>query len=259
MSAHAVPQLLRWHDLAVFVGRLGEVGAHLHHAPALLVGLQGAFDLGSEATGWRACHGAWLPTGLRHRLDVRGQRLAVVYFDAVLYGPFTGAPVLAVSGQEAWLRSAREALSGLETAADPVEDLRQHLVADVVPRGGVLGPARSDAQLMALRQALVTDACRGWSLPQAAQHAGLSASRFSHRFAERTGVSWTAYRNWTRLLDACVELAATPHALTRIALDHGYSSAAHFAASFRRSLGISPSELRGMQPQLWQRWPAADI
>lgn len=250
MTVSSIPRLLRWPDLAVFVGRLGVVGAHVHHAPALLVGLDGPFDLAPATGAAQRCRGAWLPTGFRHRLDVQGRRLAVIYFDPVLHGPLRTPPVLATTEMPAWWRSAHRALAAADDAGASMERLRTHLIEDVVPRGGALGATTPDPQLAALCAAMAAECASYWSLPQAAQRAGLSASRFSHRFTQRTGVSWTAYRNWARLMDSCVELAATPQALTRIAADRGYSSAAHFAASFRRSFGISPSELRGMQPQL---------
>lgn len=249
MPHAAVSRLLRWSDLAVFIGRLEEVGTHVHHAPALLVGLDGPFVFAPAAGEGQSCHGAWVPTGLRHRLEVHG-RVAVIYFDPVPHGPLRAPPLLATSEATPWWRAARQALAETDDAQATVERLRARLLEEVMPRAGVLGTESPDPQLVALRAAMATEPAPYWSLPQAARRAGLSASRFSHRFTARTGVSWTAYRNWARLIDSCVELAATPRALTRIAADRGYSSAAHFAASFRRSFGISPSELRGMQPQL---------
>ncbi len=243
-------RLLRWQDLAVFVGRLGDVGLHVHHAPALLVALDGPFRLASVHGGMQSCQGAWLPTGFRHRLDVQGRRLAVIYFDPVWHGPLRTAPVLSTTDRDDWWHEAHQALMQLDELGGTVDTFRQRLIAEVIPRGGVLGGSPPDRQLVALRAVMAADPAPYWALPQAAEHAGLSTSRFSHRFTARTGVSWTAYRNWARLLDSCVELAATPQALTRIALDRGYSSAAHFAASFRRSFGITPSQLRGLQPQL---------
>lgn len=247
MSVPAPARLLRCDDLAVFVGRLGDVGVHRHHAPALLVGLDGDFGLHTDAAHWPRCHGVWLPTGLRHRLDVRGTRLAVLYFDAVLQGAQTTL-IVATSSDAPWLRAARDALQLLDSGDAPLRVLRDALLADVLPRSGVrIG--RPDPRLSELARQLTDDAGADWSLPQAARRAGLSASRFSHRFTQHSGVSWTAYRNWARLLDSCVALSTTPQPLTRVALDQGYSSAAHFAASFRDGLGLSPSQLRGLRPQ----------
>lgn len=248
MSASPTSRLLRCDDLAVFVGRLGDVGLHRHHAPALLVGLDGDFGLQTEAVHWPRCHGAWLPAGLSHRLDVRGTRLAVLYFDPVLRGALPALTV-ANTAQTPWLRIARDALQSLDAGAAPLQALRDTLLDDVLPRSGVC-IARSDLRLTELARQLAADATADWSLPQAARRAGLSASRFSHRFAQHSGVSWTAYRNWTRLLDSCIALSVTPQPLTHVALDQGYSSAAHFAASFRDGLGLSPSQLRGLRPQI---------
>lgn len=258
MSARSTPRLLRAADFFAFVGPLEEVGVHAHRAPALIVGLDGPFGLAPANGPWAVCHGAWLPTGFAHRLDVRGRRFAVVYFDPVRHGALLGAPVMALHERVPWLLRARAALLRADASAD-IAALHAQLIGEVLPHGGVLGVQDPDPRLLGLCADFAADTDADWTLPAAARRVGLSASRLSHRFAQRTGVSWTAYRNWIRLADGCLQIAATPQALTRIAVDLGYSSAAHFAASFRGHLGISPSQLRDLRPQVVSSLRAADI
>ncbi|HSW14636.1 MAG TPA: AraC family transcriptional regulator [Solimonas sp.] len=245
------PRLLRWQDVVAFVGPLGAVGVHEHRAAALLLGLDGPFRIRRADGRWLACEGALLAAGLPHELDCGERSLAVVYFDPLVHGPLLApGSIVPAPANAAWLRRGREAV--LQLLADPVADgkrLRELLLEDLLPRAGHAASGLRDGRLRELQAMLDDAAASSLSLPQLARRLGLSDSRFSHLFSGRTGVSWTAYRNWTRLLDSCGAMAQTPEVLTRIALDRGYSSPAHFAASFRAGFGITPTQLRRMQPR----------
>jgi AraC-like DNA-binding protein len=72
--------------------------------------------------------------------------------------------------------------------------------------------------------------------------AGVSPSRFAHRFTAATGVPFRRYRTWCRM--AAVARAASAGAtLTRAALDAGFASSAHLSAAFRAMFGLSPTQL----------------
>lgn len=237
--------------MVAFVGPLGAVGLHEHRAPALLLALDGPFRIRRAGGDWMACEAALLAAGLPHELDCGARSLAVIYFDPLAHGALLApGSLMRLPASAAWLQGAREAL--LRLLDDPVADgaaLRERLLDDLLPRTGHAAAQLGDGRLRELGAMLVDSEAARLSLPQLARRLGLSDSRFSHLFSDRAGVSWTAYRNWNRLIDTCGALAQTPEALTRIALDRGYSSAAHFAASFRGSFGITPSQLRRLQPR----------
>lgn len=251
MSA-AGSQLLRWRDLFVFAGPLTRVGRHCHRAPALVFSLDGPFELRlPDGRSWSTL-GAQLPAGLPHELDCRGQPMVVAYRDPLHAAP-VAAPQLPERGAD-WLIAARRDLAPLaaNAPAAAVEHFAITLAAEVLPRSTLARSRLPDARLLALRERLEAES--EWSLPlaAAARRAGLSPSRLSHLFTAETGLSWTAYRNWMRLMAAAHAMAERRGALTGLALDQGYASAAHFAAAFRAGFGIRPSELLRARPALYR-------
>lgn len=74
--------------------------------------------------------------------------------------------------------------------------------------------------------------------------AGLSVSHFTERFRAATGTAPAEYFLALRIDEACRRLRETSAAVTRIAMDLGFSSSQHFAAAFHRFTGYAPSIYR---------------
>lgn len=251
-----LPHLLRWPGLSAYIGPLQTVGGHTHRATALLLAPDAPIRIRRPGGTWRPCAAAVLPAGFRHELDCGGHVLAVIYLDPLLHGQLDQAPLIA-DGSEPWARRGRAAVRdfldtngrpGANPAAETeLHDRLQQDILPVIPR-----PPAATARHVRLRALgdLLADGAPDLASPEMARELGLSDSHFSHLFSRHAGVSWTAYRNWRRLLDATRILSQSPHAITRIALDAGFSSPAHFAASFRDRFGITPSQLRGLGAQV---------
>jgi AraC-like DNA-binding protein len=81
-----------------------------------------------------------------------------------------------------------------------------------------------------------------FSLRTLAAISGLSQSRFMHVFTESTGVPLRPYILWLRLQRACCDLMAGV-SVTTAAHSAGFSDAAHLTRTFRRMLGMTPTDL----------------
>jgi AraC-like DNA-binding protein len=81
------------------------------------------------------------------------------------------------------------------------------------------------------------------SVSEVAALVGLSPFHLARQFRRRTGTTMHRYRDDVRLRVALPLLAGHCDNLARLALDLGYSSHSHFATSFRRAFGVSPSAL----------------
>lgn len=55
-------------------------------------------------------------------------------------------------------------------------------------------------------------------------------------------MSAQSYAVWTRLVEACSYLAGG-RSLTSAALQAGFSDAAHFSRTFRKTFGLAPSQI----------------
>ncbi|HKS29519.1 MAG TPA: AraC family transcriptional regulator [Pyrinomonadaceae bacterium] len=79
-------------------------------------------------------------------------------------------------------------------------------------------------------------------LAEIADEVALSHSRLEHLFKEQIGIPISRYMLWSRTR-AALMLMASRMPLTRVAVDAGFSDAAHLSRTFRQMIGISPSTL----------------
>lgn len=82
------------------------------------------------------------------------------------------------------------------------------------------------------------------SLGDLAQREHLSINYLSRLFKQKVGCGFLAYLDKLRLESAVRELTYTATPILKIAMNNGFSSAAAFNRSFRRTFGQSPAEYR---------------
>lgn len=95
-----------------------------------------------------------------------------------------------------------------------------------------------------VRRALAADPSRNDSLATLARRVHTTPFHLTRLFRWRTGSSIHDYRTRLRLAAALRRLADADTSLTRVALDLGFSSHAHFTRRFRALTGMSPSQFR---------------
>jgi AraC family transcriptional regulator len=83
-----------------------------------------------------------------------------------------------------------------------------------------------------------------WPIRQMADAVGLSGFHFCRAFKAASGQSPHAYVTRLRMEEALRLLRSTSRPIFDIALDTGYSTAAHFSQTFRRHWGVTPREAR---------------
>jgi AraC family transcriptional regulator len=88
------------------------------------------------------------------------------------------------------------------------------------------------------------------SLDTLADVAGLSPSHFSRMFKQSKGVSPGDYLAGRRIARTMELLAGTDLSLAEIALAVGFSDQSHCSRSFRKHVGVCPSEYRRSSPSL---------
>jgi len=101
-------------------------------------------------------------------------------------------------------------------------------------------PVPSEPRLAKICGALLNHPEDGRALAEWARGAGASGRTLARLFRRETGMSFGAWRQQARLIEALARLGAGK-AVTNVALDLGYESPSAFTAMFRRSLGVTPS------------------
>ena len=104
-------------------------------------------------------------------------------------------------------------------------------------------PMPADARLRGVCQALLDSPGDPRPLAAWARPLHASARTLARRFQRETGLSFGAWRQQARVLEAMGRLAGGAP-VTQVALDLGYDSVSAFSAMFRRAAGAPPSAWR---------------
>jgi AraC-like DNA-binding protein len=88
----------------------------------------------------------------------------------------------------------------------------------------------------------------GASVAETAGRVRLSASRFTHLFTERIGMSPRDWRQWLLMRKALLGLY-TGQSATAAAFDAGFADGAHLARTCRALAGVTPSEIASCHTQ----------
>jgi AraC family transcriptional regulator of arabinose operon len=151
-----------------------------------------------------------------------------------LEGPSHAAVTACLDEADGWARSSsprrdRLALNAIERAL--------LLLAQTNPEepGG-----RIDDRLRAAMDRALSDLARPLPISAMAQAAGLSPSRFAHRFRDQVGDSPGRWFERERMRRAAALLDATSRSIGEVAAEVGFSDPFYFSQRFRRWAGRSP-------------------
>ncbi|MGZ7039224.1 MAG: helix-turn-helix transcriptional regulator, partial [Thermoanaerobaculia bacterium] len=104
-------------------------------------------------------------------------------------------------------------------------------------------PAMRDA-VETVKRIIAGAPSRNVGLRTLAAQTGSSPFQLCRAFRRLTGMTMTGFRHSLRIRIALDRLRDHRTDLTDLALDLGYASHSHFSASFRRQVGITPSQFR---------------
>ena len=102
-------------------------------------------------------------------------------------------------------------------------------------------PMPRTERLARVCQSILKEPAQNDALDDIARAIGMGQRTFTRTFRRETGMSFGAWRQHVRLLEALSRLAVG-QPVTTVALDVGYSSPSAFTAMFRRTLGAAPTE-----------------
>ncbi len=231
----------------LYAGPLGETRPHAHHSFQLLLALGEPVGLCDGARRVATCHAALIPPDVEHTVvgaagavvllhvnpdDVVGRRLRMTGIGAEADAwRRAGEPLRAHAAQSLPRRWAEaEALA---------QGMLQTLQADAGP------PPPTHPAIKKLLRLLPDALEEDVRLSALAPRVGLSAGRLSHLFGQEVGLPLRPYILWLRLQRAAGHLqrGAT---LTEAAHAAGFTDSAHLSHAFRRTFGLTPSDIAGV-------------
>ncbi|TNE46493.1 MAG: AraC family transcriptional regulator [Deltaproteobacteria bacterium] len=228
------PSIWVGRDLLLFEGQMGFLEWHQHGFACLLMGTGGAFEVefGSHKL---SCEVFFVPAGLRHQLEFRGQAMCSMYIPPHHPDFFSlQAHSRDVTLRTTWTESWRDALEHWRSQRDPGVLMQQALLEwgcdDIA----------LDARVLRLVRTLAEGEFLNADREQLSDELGLSASRLTHLVKDSLGVNLQRVKRAYRFSRAAVALAYGA-SLTEAAHVAGFADAAHFSRSFRAAYGLPPS------------------
>ncbi|MBI2379495.1 MAG: helix-turn-helix domain-containing protein [Gammaproteobacteria bacterium] len=221
--------------LGAFLGRVGRHDWHHHLAHQIAIGVGAPARVDGES-GTVTSRAVLIPAGVRHRL-AESDSILSLYLDPLVdearaLGLRAAGPIRPLD-----LDEPAPLLASLAGSAASARDVRACLRACL----GLSEPPPPDPRLARVMAALVGAAAAGGpDRATLAAQAALSPDRFSHWFAEQTGLALRSYSKWLRLL-AALEHVAAGERLTEAAHAAGFSDSAHLSRTFRALFGLDPS------------------
>jgi AraC family transcriptional regulator len=171
-----------------------------------------------------------------------GQRIELL--DRVGFDDPVGSRILAILAQEA---TSAEPLPHL-FVEETLDLLCLHLIRGHSSAGALTSPdARrglTNRQVRRINELMTEHIADDLRLDQLAQAVGLSRFHFCRAFRTATGQTPHQWLTALRMLRARELLRDPKLPMTHVALAVGYETASAFAAVFRRTQGVSPSEFR---------------
>lgn len=222
-----------------FDGIAGDNQPHAHHAIQILIA-ESPQSVWTAQTGWASLTGALIGADVRHQLAPTSESVSLIYVEPdsdtgqALSRRVQGA-VGRLTADE--VGRARRMLSGATQSAP------DQWLASMLTGAATAPPLRGrDALVSQMIASLPTPLPQRFSASVLAAQAGLSISRFQHRFRAYTGMALRPYLRWRRLL-AAMDAMIKGEGITDAALAAGFSDAAHFTRTVRRHFGIPPRVL----------------
>ncbi len=241
MLIHPNPGAHVWPAAMIVWGPGFTTAGHRHHCVQLVMAMHGSLLIrGKPNDQWRRCGAALVRPDAAHEVDARDTTVLIGFVDSeselgAALSERLESGISCISGTQ--VARWRTVLGRTITEARVERWVRTQLLHRRRPVR--IHPGVS-LVLKHLREKLgISD---DFSLRTLAGISGLSQSRFMHVFTESMGVPLRPYVLWLRLQRACCDLMAGS-SVTAAAHSAGFSDAAHLTRTFRRMLGMTPTDL----------------
>jgi AraC-like DNA-binding protein len=220
--------------------------AHRHRRAQLVYAAAGVMTVTTPAGTWVVppLRAVWVPAGTDHAIRMSGPvAMRTLYVRADAARRLPGA--CCVLGVTPLLRELILRAIDMPILYDVRgrEGRLTRLLLDELRLLPVLPlnlPMPEDRRLDRVCRAIIRDPGASLGLEEWAERAGASGRTLARLFQRQTNMSFGAWRQQARLLEAISRIAAGA-SITTVAFDLGYESSSAFTYMFRRALGVPPS------------------
>jgi AraC-like DNA-binding protein/quercetin dioxygenase-like cupin family protein len=224
-----------------------EVEAHWHVYAQFLFAVEGTMAVRTPRKAWTVptSRALWIPPRTVHAIEMKGPvEVRTMFVAATATGTMpTDCVVLEVTPLLRELLVRATTLPDAPTLSQDDELLMKLLMVECqrLRHCALSLPLPQEPALLALCEQLLADLSSMQASKATAQTMNISARTLYRRFLQETGLSFTAWKQQARLLEAVHRLSHGV-SVTTVALDLGYESPSAFSTMFKRALGLAPRD-----------------
>src|SRR5262245_3484458 len=221
---------------------------HAHHGMHFVLALGGDLRIRTSPRGrWRTAAGALTSPDSPLSIDARGVEMLVIFFDpesdigaALRSGLETPVRLITAAERTELIRGVEDPRSFVGAGIDEWAH-RAATTLRIAPRAPRRFLHPSVRRILERLQTVGLN--EGASLERLAESVGLSSGRLMHVFTESVGIPLRPYLAWLRVQRAACSILSGA-SFTEAAHMAGFADAPHMSRTFRRRLGMAPTELR---------------
>lgn len=236
-----------WNGMILFLGTVIDTALHRHHALQLVLGLDGSFDIDTEAESI-STKAVFIDSDVHHRLRGEASTQALLLFES---GSKTANRLKTVLKNRNMLyfsdgvwnkQSIFEFQKCImeEPNIDQVSDIVKTFLDKVFWQTNESNPV--DPRIIKARTLIDNLEEKKIFANEIAEALFLSETRFIHLFKQETGIPFRQYLLWKRMMDSIKFLIDTRD-ITQAAHEAGFSDSAHLARTFKDNFGIILSDI----------------
>ncbi|MBB3120576.1 AraC family transcriptional regulator [Pseudoduganella violacea] len=222
---------------------------HSHGRGQFAYAARGVITVETESGNWAVppLRAIWVPAGLAHAMQMRGPVTMLNAYVRPHAARRVGLPrhcqVFGVSSLVRQLLGEAAGIPANYAASGRDGHLMGLLLHEIaaMPALSLNAPMPDESRLAAACSAFLAAPSLVLGIDAMAQRAGMSRRTFTRQFRLHTGISYLEWRQQACLLAAVVRLG-NGEAVTRVAMELGYSSPSAFSTVFKGVLGEIPSK-----------------
>lgn len=226
-----------------FQGSIGDNHPHAHHALQIVVADE-PISVWTREAEWSSHHGFIIGSNQMHQLATYSSKAMLIYVEPDSYAGRIIQQRMADRSLAVLQKTERQRLKFLTTVL-ATEAFNACIKSSFSMRVHRQTPQASDELISYAVQTIQGRTDGDLQAQELARQAGLSLSRFQHRFKQHTGMAIRPFLRWRRLLLAMNHMQAG-HSMSDAAYAAGFADAAHMSRTMRRHFGISPKNVAAL-------------
>lgn len=221
---------------------------HEHHAIQISLGGRGTIQFALEDAGPKPYPGCIIAPDRRHAFHGDGNLFIHVWIEPEsaegrrLIGLLAGRAIMECPGSVREV--ARELFAGWARRAPGTELIALARMVIGEAAGGLPPVATTDPRIMQAIRLIRSRLSGTVRQGDIAREVNLSAGRFRHLFVSETGMTFRSYVLWQRLHHVFEAMGGGRTSLSQAAHEAGFADAAHMTRTFKRMLGLAPSQMQ---------------